>query len=117
MWSLSYISRSGERGWQVNLEKSYLRVNNHVLEIEQFQAHDRWAEREGYAILLFPSGSRTEARLFETGSDDDQLIFPTTQQGYGISRRRAARVSEPNRSSAAPEDGIRYGVTVRGRNL
>jgi hypothetical protein len=82
---------------------------------------------EGYAIRLFPSGSGSEAwRLFEPGSDDDHVVFPTTQRDYGISRRKAARVSElevwmkildaepPGKAMQAPPtlivtaDGTRY---------
>jgi hypothetical protein len=47
-----------------------------------------------YAILLFPASYRGEAwRLFAPGSDD-QLIFPNTAGDFGISRRKASRMSD-----------------------
>jgi hypothetical protein len=50
---------------------------------------------EGYAILLFPAGSGSEAwRLFEPGRNDAHFVFPTTRRDYGISRRKVAGVSE-----------------------
>jgi len=63
---------------------------------------------DGYAILLFPAGSRSEAWRFFAADSDDHLIFPNTEGDFGISRRKTARMAEWEvwlRLVDAPQDG------------
>jgi hypothetical protein len=90
----------------------------------------------GYAILVFPAGSRSEAwRLFSSGSDR-HLVFPTTATDFAVTRRKQAaatdeweawlRIVEAPKTGSAIEapppvilaaDGTRYRCGRCGRVL
>ena len=67
-----------------------------VTAAEQSQRGDVKIElSEGYAIQVFPAGSRGEAwRFFAPDSGDDHLIFPDEQTDAAITRRKSPRTSE-----------------------
>jgi hypothetical protein len=62
---------------------------------QTFRGDIRLELTEGYAIAVFPAGSRGEAwRFFAPGSDDDHLIFPELTGDFALSRRKAVPAAD-----------------------
>ena len=62
---------------------------------QTFRGDIRLELTEGYAIAVFPAGSRGEAwRFFAPGSNDDHLVFPELTGDFALSRRKAVPAAD-----------------------